>query len=377
MFRLLCRFEIAIPLDIDTLLLPSALKSDPRNKLFSSVNCRFPCDQMPTLSLQKKSSYSNILSDYACTISPYKSINLLFTGMCYRRLFLTHHIPGNFWWKLIPRFISSASSFFDIVINNCIEGMKVDRMANVGDAVICNHHCKWLYWSNGITLTFGDNVLLCINGLMQSSDSSNRVPLSVTVDRIKEMKFFNGSQWEKLFFEDTDGFEVNVPDYVLESSFEETGKTHVSSKLGCQILSHILEILNELCAELFKGHPEKGIYSGSHFLQLVVCPYCYGDKSPLDGRISPVYDKTEDLKNESLHFLFSQSIQPIDFVKSAAISENGPCGYNIQVCILQAQKNGTLHCPNHGELKLLYLTPDLVCILNYNMLSCVYVCLLL
>ena len=59
-------------------------------------------------------------------------------------------------------------------------------MANVGDAVICNNHCKWLYWSNGITLTFGDNVLLCINGLIQYDDTNGRTPLSVTVDKSKQ-----------------------------------------------------------------------------------------------------------------------------------------------------------------------------------------------
>ena len=362
MFKLLCRFEIAIPLDDETLLLPSALKSDPQNKLYSSVNCKFPGDEVPDFSAQKRSSYGSILSVAACAKSLYKSIGLYFTGMCYRRLFLAPHIPGNFWWKLIPRFISSASSFYQIFVNNCVEGIRVEKMANVGDAVICNNHCKWLYWSNGITLTFGDNVLLCINSLVQSDDANNRTPLSVTVDRIKTMKFFNGSRWDQQFFEDTEGFEVNVPEYILESSIEGNNTSHFACKLGCQILSLILEILNELCTELFKGHPEKGIYSGSHFLQLVPCPYCYGDKSPLDDRQSPmVYENGETLAKESLHFLFSQSVQPIDFAKDAVPPENGCYGYSIQVCILEAQKNGILSCPKHGKMRLIHLTPDLVC----------------
>lgn len=370
MFRLLCRFEIAIPLDTDTLLLPSALRSDPRNKLYSSVNCKFPGDVISTMPVEKKSSYYSVLSVATCTKSPYKSIELNFTGMCYRRLFLTRHIPGNFWWKLIPRFISSASSIYDILINNCIKGMAIERMANVGDAVICNNHCKWLYWSNGITLTFGDNVLLCINGLMQSTENGYGVPLSASVDRIKTMKFFNGSQWEQQFFEDTEGFEVNIPEYVMQSSLEESGYIHTSYKLGCQILSHILEILNELCSELFKGHPEKGIYSGSHFLQLVACPFCYGDRSSMDGRISPIAnDEKDNLMNESLHFVFTHSIRPIDFVQDVAVPENNSYGFNIQVCILEAQKNGIVCCPAHGELKLCYLTPDLVCMNVYCIIS--------
>ena len=362
MFKLLCRFEIAIPLDAETLLLPSALKSDPRSKLYSSLNCKFPGDEVPDFSLQKRASYGSILSIAACTESLFKSLCLFFTGMCYRRLFLAPHVPGNFWWKLIPRFISSASTFYQIVINNCVEGMTVGKMANVGDAVICNNHCKWLYWSNGITLTFGDNVLLCINGLIQSDDTNGRTPLSVTIDKIKTMKFFDGCRWEQQYFVDTDGFEVNVPEYIVQSSIEETGQTKYSCKLGCQILSLILEILNELCTDLFKGHPEKGIYSGSHFAQLVPCPYCYGDKSPLDGRVSPIdYEDSKIPTTESLHYLFTQSIKPVDFAQDVVVPENYCYGYNIQSCILEAQKCGILTCPVHGKLRLILLTPDLVC----------------
>lgn len=376
MFKLLCRFQIAIPLNADTLLLPSALKSDPRNKLYSSVNCKFPGDEKPQLSLQKSSSYGNILSAVVSTKSIHKSISLHFTGMCYRRLFLACHIPVNFWWKLIPRFITSAVSFYDVLISNCVEGMTVERMANVGDAVICNNHCKWLYWSNGITLTFGNNVLLCINGLTQSNDTGDRTPLSVTVEKIKSMKFFNGHRWEQQFSLDSDGFEVNVPEYIVQSSLKEESETHFSSKLGCQILSLILEILNELCTELFKGHPEKGIYSGSHFLQAVVCPHCYGDKSPLDGRVSPIVCEDLDISTkESLHFLFNQCIHPVDFAKDLTVSEDDSYGFNIQVCIVEAQKSAILTCPKHGKLRLIHLTPDLVCTYIYCVVSVFIICI--
>ena len=255
-------------------------------------------------------------------------------------------------WKLIPRFISSANTFYQIIINNCVEGMTIGKMANVGDAVICNNHCKWLYWSNGITLTFGDNVLLCINGLIQTDDMNGRTPLSVTVDKIKTMKFFDGCRWEQQLFTDTDGFEVNIPEYIVQSSIEETGQTKFSCKLGCQILSLILDILNEICTDLFKGHPEKGIYSGSYFAQSVPCPYCYGDKSPLDGQVSPIdYEDSKIPTTESVHYLFTQSVKPVDFAQDVVVPENYCYGYNIQLCILEAQKGGILCCPVHGKLR--------------------------
>ena len=74
MFKLLCRFEIAIPLDAETLLLLSALKSDPQSKLYSSLNCKFPGDEVPDFSLQKQASYGSILSIAACTESLFKSL---------------------------------------------------------------------------------------------------------------------------------------------------------------------------------------------------------------------------------------------------------------------------------------------------------------
>ena len=371
---MLHRFDIAIPLDSDTLLLPHALSTNPQHKLYSSVNCQFPRDRVPrTPSLQKQFSLGNLLSVATCSIPSSKTIKLQFTNMCYRRLFLFSHIPENFWAKLISRFIASAKNLYDILLNNCVEGMTIERMANVGDAVICNHHCKWLYWSNGITLTFGDHVLLCANGLMQAGtdtkDEGHKLPLSVTVDKIKDMRFFNGKTWEQLYNEDTDGFELNVPDYVVHSSVEEQSTTHTSLTLGPQILSHILEILNELCTELFRDFCEGGIYSSSYFSQLVICPLCYGDKPGDDFNPDDFDDDKDCSLSHSLHSLFSQSIKPFDVVDDDDISipPNVSYGFNIQICILKAQKRGTIFCPNHGCIDLQYLTPDLVCNMLCNL----------
>ena len=251
--------------------------------------------------------------------------------------------------------------------------MTIERMTNVGDAVICNNHCKWLYWSNGITLTFGDYILLCVNGLMQASadtkGESHKIPLSVTVDKIKTMKFYSGRQWEELFHKDTDGFEVNVPDYVVHSSVEDKCKTRTSLKLGPQILSHILEILNELCAELFKSHSEKGIYSDSFFSQLVACPLCYGDTP---GDDDPCEDDDsgdehdDNSMTDTLHSLFGKSIKPYDAIEDVTVPMNilESFGFSIRTCILSAQKRGIVVCPNHGGIKLKYLTPDLVCLVH-------------
>ena len=364
--QLLQRFDIVIAIDSNTLLLPSVLSSDPHNKLYSSVNCKFPRDRIPNIpSIQKQFSFDNLLSVAAITPPTPTNITLQFTNMCYRRLFLSHHIPDNFWAKLISRFVASAKSFYNILLNNCIEGITIERMFNAGDAMICNHHFRWLYWSNGITLTFGDYVLLCVNGLMQACtntmERSHKIPLSVTVDRIETMKFFNGRTWEQLFNEDTDGFEVNVPDYVVQSSVEENNKTHISAKLGAQILSLVLDILNELCTDLYRGQSDKGIFSDSYFTQLVACPLCYGDKLGDDCN----YNEDElkvNVPASKFYSLVGQSIKPLDVDEDVSVpATDSPFGFYLQICVFNAQKDGVVSCPSHGNINLKYLTPDLVC----------------
>ena len=352
MFKLLYLFELAVPLDSNTLLLPFALYSDPQDKLYRSINCSFPCKN---ITLPEKVS---------CGVHLYP------TGMCYRRLFVANNIPNKFWLKLIPQFISSSERFYNILVNNCIKGMTLEKMANVSDAVIGNHHCKCFYWKNGITVRFGDEVLFSVNGLMQSRntcDNTHKIPISVTTDKIKTLKIVDKNTWKQLFPKDIDGdgIEVKVPDYVVISRLEENGEIHKSNKLGPQILANVLDVLNELCITMFKGDLNKGIYTQSYFNQVVVCSYCYGD-TPVTVADPAVTEVTNSLEM-SLHSLHKQRISTVNYATELNTnSEKGGCyGFSIKICILEAQKHGFVHCPNHGKLHLLYLTPDLVCKLLY------------
>ena len=344
MFKLLYQFELAIPLGTDTLLLPSTLQCDPHNKLYSSVNCSFP---PVDISLQK--NISNGI------------INLHSTDMCYRRLFVAKHIPEKFWFKLIPVLLSSAEIFYNILLNNCVEGMTLEKIVDVGEAVIGNHQCKCWYWRNGITLMFGDKVLFCINGLMKCgdmSDDAHRHSQSITTDKIKAMQLVDESKRNQLFPEGGDGIEVNIPDYVVQSSLN--GNTHASCKLSLQIQAQVFDILNEVCIAFFKGDIDRGIYSQRYFKQVVVCPYCYGD-SPVSVTNPPDDNEMVELEATSLHYVYVRQISFVNYVIQE-FEDVGCYGFNIWICILEAQKNGFVSCPSHGKLSLRYLTPDLVSI---------------
>ena len=336
MFKLLYQFELAIPLGTDTLLLPSTLQCDPQNKLYSSVKSNFPAVD---IHLPVKMS-SGI-------------INLYSTGMCYRRLFVADHVPEKLWLKLVPRFLSSVEVFYNILINNCAEEVTLARTANSSEAVIGNHQCKCLYWRNGVTLMFGDKVLFCINGLLKCGDmSDDRHSQSVTIDKIKAMRSVDESTQNQLFPKDGDGIEVNVPDYVLQSSLH--GKTHASRKLSPQILAQILEFVNELCISLSEGNLDKGIYSQCYFNQVVVCPFCYGD-TPVPVANSRINEVVET----SLRSVYGRHSSGVNYMTRQA-GNAGCYGFDIQICILKAQKYGFVCCPNHGKLNLCYLTPDIV-----------------
>ena len=344
MFKLLYQFELAIPLSTDMLLLPSTLQCDPHNKLYSSVNCSFP---PVDISLQK--NISNGI------------INLHSTGMCYRRLFVAKHIPEKFWFKLIPVLLSSAEIFYNILLNNCVEGMTLEKIVDVGEAVIGNHQCKCWYWRNGITLMFGDKVLFCINGLMKCgdmSDDAHRHSQSITTDKIKAMQLVDESKRNQLFPEDGDGIEVNIPDYVVQSSLN--GNTHASCKLSLQIQAQVFDILNEVCIAFFRGDLDRGIYSQRYFKQVVVCPYCYGD-SPVTVTNPPDDNEMVELEASTLHYVYVRQISFVNYVIQE-FEDVGCYGFNIWICILEAQKNGFVSCPSHGKLNLRYLTPDLVSI---------------
>ena len=320
------------------LLLPSILQSNPQNKLCSTVKYNFP---------GKHPMPKNMLSGHGV-------VDLRSTGLCYRRLFVANNISEKFWFKLIPQFVSSAEIYYNILLNNCVEGMTLEKMANIGDAVIGDHHCKCLYWKNRITLLFGDSVLFSINGLMHFEDTPTTV-------KTKTMQFAKTKK--QLFPKEGDGLEVTVPDYVVQSSLN--GETRTSCKLSSRILAQVLEVLNELCIAFSKGNIDKGIYSQRFLHQVVVCPYCYGD-SPVAADSFSTYEIIEP-QERSLHSVYKKFISSVNY-EIKQFENVGGYGFDIQICIFEAQNDGFVCCPNHGNLNLLHLTPDLVS------LSVIYSC---
>ena len=181
------------------------------------------------------------------------------------------------------------------------------------------------------------------------------------------MQLVDESKQNQLFPKDGDGIEVNIPDYVVQSSLN--GKTRDSHKSSLQIQAQVFDILNEVCIAFFRGDLDRGIYSQRYFKQVVVCPYCYGD-SPVTVT-NPPDDKMGGLQATSLHCVYTRRINFVNYVIQE-FKDVGCYGFNIWICILEAQKNGFVSCPSHGKLNLHYLTPDLVSIFMLMLTSLIF-----
>ena len=354
--KLLSEFELAIPLDGNTFLIPSLLLSRETKGLeFSEESYYFPRNDNDTKyknakrislsylnssSLPTNTECSIVVSRPICT----REIILNSTDMCYRRIFVADYIPVNFWPRVIARFLSSAESFQKIICSNCFADVGFERFVEVGNASIGDLPCRWSYGKNHIILTLGNDVILRINGLYSFKNVGNkreRIPISCSVSKLKGMHIHHGSAGFKSVNVNDDGFEITIPDYVVYS--RKNDLVHESKLMSAQILSRVLETIDEVLKDWFEGLLEEGIYSDKYLMHIIPCPYCFGDVKPDD--ILDASPKEELLKNSSLGV------------------SNGRVGFSLQYCLYQARRSNFVKCFNctFGEsLQLKYLTPDLV-----------------
>ena len=369
--NLLGKFELAIPLDGNTFLVPSLLHSRNTEGLrFSGKKYKFPRHKDSASvkskqgSIRKQSSSTSslnfcnlpsntecfsVVAQRLCT----KEVVLHSTGMCYRRIFVADYIPVNFWPRLIARFLSSAKSFHKIICNNCFINVYCENLLEVGNAVIGALPCQWSCGKSHITLKLGDDVIFCANGLYGSSDVDNnrkKAPISHSVKILEKMHIYHGSDDGFKPVNINDGFEVTIPDYIVNSGTNTENLIHESTLMGAQILSRALEIIDEVLKGWFEGLTEHGIYSTNYLTQFIPCPYCFGDTTPKD-----VLDATleKDLDED-----------PCDDEIPAKIP-SGLVGFSFQYCLHQGRLSNFVKCFNSScsygkRLSLKCLAPDIV-----------------
>jgi len=404
--KLLSNFEIAVPLNASILLIPSLIDEEADKRFCETIKYTFPRKDVQKhlsedLNVQTSSNASKVLPAVAGMVHARRQLTLHSTGACYRRIVLLHHIPISFWPRLLARCLSSASHFYKIIQSNCVSDMPFQELANPGDVVIGHIPCQWFYWKTGIVLEFDNRTLLFVSNLFNPNvvdDHGNRQPSSSTVGKIRKMGLRpTGKDWQQSFTKFNNGFEINVPDYILESHSTDPGVPKcVSSLMSTKIMSHILEVIDEVLREWLKG--DSGLYSDDSetLQQFAPCPYCFEDEQTPQEK----WVKEEDgIKlngmsvDELAHSISHQRDMTVASTPSAIedftdlfeefpdcgggnnISRisgtNSPVGFTFKDCLwAAADNNNTIICPHHNALKLSDLVPDVVrCVLIVTCMS--------
>ena len=333
---LLQNFELAIPLSINTLLIPPFIQNKELKKLLSSGHYNFPRKKCAMVFEDDTSTMTSRRTDkilfFSAELMP---VDLCSTGMCFRRLFFAHHIPASIWPKLIARFLLSVgqNSFHKIICDNCVPCVPYKLTSSAGDALIGSLLCKWSYGKNYIELNLGEYSILRINALF--SKEENKI-VSATRNKLENMVVHkqNKETIEELM-QQQEGFEVSISDYVVISRSEDDTKVHQSDLMSMQMLSHVLEIIDEVLRDWFEGLSERGIYSDNYLSHIIPCPFCCGDSH---------VDSNDNDDDENTY-------------KSEKITS---IAFSIQYLLQQARVSSSITCPNHGELEIKYLAPDVV-----------------
>ena len=344
---LLQNFELVIPLNINTLLIPSFLQNKEPKKLFSLEQYNFPREKCATSFEDTSTMKCRRTEKILFSSTELMSVDLCSTGMCFRRLFFAHHIPASIWPKLIARFLLSVeqNSFHKIICDNCVPHVSYKLTSSAGDALIGSLLCKWSYGKNYIELSLGDYSILRVNPLFSKED--NKI-ISATRSKLENMVVHkqNKQTVEEIMLLQ-EGFEVNITDYVVISRSDESSKVHHSDLMSMQMLSHVLEIIDEVLRDWFEGLSERGIYSDNYLSHIIPCPFCCGD-----SQIERTSNEDSPFKNK----------------RTTSIA------FSVQYLLQQTRISSNITCPHHGDLEIKYLAPDVVRYMCYSLSVCINLC---
>jgi len=162
----------------------------------------------------------------------------------------------------------------------------------------------------------------------------NKIGDELCNGRIKYIDHFRGTHCECHYRE---GFIVSVPGYSVVAVND--AEDFVCTKtFSAQILAHVLEVIDQVMRDWFEGLLDRGIYSDDFLLQLIPCPYCFGDQHT--GSVSSASSDQGYVMN-------------CDVI----------C-FSVGFCLRKVQEMEGVECPQcRGESLLIkHIAPDLVCV---------------
>ena len=392
--KLLFHFEVAIPINKSHMYFPSLMLTHSQFH-YPKLSHSFPRNNDLQTTMNKlRAKYHVDTVDHSLTAPA--NIILESTGLCYRRFFVLTAVPGSIWHRLISRCLND-SKFIEIVKKNCCSSLQFQYMQNLGKTRVGNSVLEWIYWKNGVELRLSEMTLLQISNI--DLTSCNKQPTKIPLHaKINNMYIHNGDEWLQISSAFTGGLEIVTPEHIL-MSVGDSSVPKISEKMSPQIFTHAIEVIDEIFMEWFSGtNTGNSIQAISEYLiSFIPCPICVGDKkthvnqadaltfsrmhmsySTHSVQVHKSIQSTTPCSSASTHSSAKKSKKLIfgydqseiivrankfvfdDFNSAKQMIGENLVGFTMAHCLWVAQDHDYITCPKHGELKLQYLTPDLV-----------------
>ena len=323
--ELLGKFEVALLLDRNRLLVPSMLPLSPRHTMhrFKTIFPRPPINHLLVQAKRHVSSDHNLLSPFSVMSDPLvQKVPMVFsteqtplihrTGLLLRRFYFMTYVPSGFWPRLLSRFLT-ASDFSVIVLKALgFDEREVNEIVKVivaGD-VSSIVNLEWSYWKTGVEFWYQGYSLLrvaeirpegtfqdCIpKSNISGSGWTPTIPFEPSED-CDDLSFQLHGQWFAVDQTPNTGLEILVPDYICPSVIEkeipvlpneedesnfEPHPLHQreASWMAAQLLALTVQQIDTLLEDWFPGIGAKDggktLYSIPYVNRVIPCPYCVG-----------------------------------------------------------------------------------------------------
>lgn len=343
--ELLGKFEVALSLDRNRLLVPSMLSPSPHytihtfRNLFPRPSLRQILARSPetprlfgnkvtqvftTLSTDNAASSEDECADTntdlehssQLSVASHISEELCRTGLILRRFYFMTYVPSGFWPRLISRFLTS-SRFCMIVLQSL--GFPEDQIKEVSSQLISGQmnnaiSIEWSYWQTGIELWYKGLSLIRVaeilpNGTFQNCDPSPSIfeqsrtsPVEPAFDT-DDLSFELNGNWMPVDMTPNRGVEIIVPDTVCPALLQQeyASKTAAtsddpasssstvpqfeSSWMSAEMLSLAVDCVDTLLEDWYPGlgarDGNKTVESIPYVNRVIPCPFCVSGATPL------------------------------------------------------------------------------------------------
>ena len=241
--ELLSKFEVALYLDRQRLLVPSMLPFKPCYTIhsFNSVFPRPSLRQILASSPETSRLFGALstgkidpnVKPSQLAAATHMSEELFRTGLVLRRLYFMTYVPSGFWPRLISRFLAS-SSFTGVILQSL--GYSEDQIKEISDQIISGQlggavSLEWSYWKSGIELWYKGLSLIRLTEVMPGGsfqdckpspsifDQSSSTPIEPAFDT-QDLSFELGGGWMPVEMTPSRGVEIFVPDTVCLAALQ-------------------------------------------------------------------------------------------------------------------------------------------------------------